>query len=183
MQSFSFLYKLTQKFPIWQQDHDKWVERFSQKFFSRPGHEWITRNNFLLRVFQSFFQHLDLESLLFLSYSNGLIIIPSNGKLSCAVHSRQEYVIIVFPEMMKLLKSAVPNYGLAILAHELGHIVLNHSQRNLELLASQKESDLFAMKLGYGFELLQLLEDHLHIEECKLRHQFLQQKLGLQQQS
>ena len=46
---------------------------------------------------------------------------------------------------------------LAILAHELGHLYHQHSEKSLPVLEAQVEADDFAFKLGLGRELVEVL--------------------------
>ncbi|MCH9027313.1 MAG: response regulator, partial [Proteobacteria bacterium] len=62
-------------------------------------------------------------------------------------------------ELMKILKSLATNYGLALLSHELGHIIHDHSKKNISVIEAQVEADLFAAKLGFADELENFLLD------------------------
>jgi hypothetical protein len=146
------------------------LSEITVNFFNHPLHYWIKQDNFVIRLLGDFFQKLDDNTIDFLFRSDELLFIPSNGKLSCTLSSyRKAHVIVIFPELMKLLKSCSPNLGLSILAHELGHIILEHKNKNLGPLLSQIEADQFAANIGYGEDLKEVLLDYQNVPECKLR--------------
>lgn len=154
------------------------LENILLRFFDHPQHQWINDNSFLTRVLTTFFHSLDEKTIDFLYTGKNLILTQSNGKLSCTLSSLTDsHIIVVFPELYKLLTSCSPTHGLSILAHELGHIILEHTQKNLNPLEAQFEADLFAARIGYGTELVEVLQDYKHIPECKMRMEKLTQFL------
>ena len=62
-----------------------------------------------------------------------------------------------------MLKSAAPQFGLAIIAHEIGHLVHNHTKRNINSLEAQFEADQFVLTLGLENELIATLSEYRHI--------------------
>jgi len=90
--------------------------------------------------------------------------------MSCAVHApKNSELILIFPRLKKLLLSADPFYGYAILAHEIGHIVKKHAQKNIKPLQTQLEADAFALSLGLGRELSAMLKEEEPSQENKKR--------------
>jgi hypothetical protein len=83
----------------------------------------------------------------------------------------------VFPELIQLLKSASAFHGIAILAHELGHIYHQHTEQKIDTLTAQIEADEFALDLGFGEELQEVLLDHAHSVDCRVRISRITSKL------
>ena len=79
--------------------------------------------------------------------------------------------------MIKILRSASPDHGLAILAHELGHIYYQHTEFKTETLKAQIEADDFAFELGFGEKLQDVLLDHNESIDCRVRISKLTAKL------
>lgn len=156
------------------------LNKFLFNFFANPQHQWIVKQTYISRILSLFFKSLDEKTLDFFSRGKDLIILQTNGKLSCTLTSmKKAHFIIIFPELFKLLNSCSPNHGLAILAHELGHIIQEHSIKKIDLLESQIEADRFAFKLGLGKELTHILKDYEYLPECKIRLEKLNELLIL----
>ncbi len=106
----------------------------------------------------------------FLNRRGEILILQAEGHLACAMAPvRNANVILAFPDLIQILRSASPIRGLGILAHELGHLVLNHSKRAIPAIDAQVEADEFAFNLGYGRELEQVLHEYEHSIECRVR--------------
>ena len=80
--------------------------------------------------------------------------LTANAQYSCSLGlSEKCFVIIVFPDLLRTLKALVPTQGVAILAHELGHVYHQHHRREISPLQAQIEADEFAFQLGLGHDL------------------------------
>tara|TARA_R110002072_G_scaffold276051_1_gene437505 strand:- start:246888 stop:247421 length:534 start_codon:yes stop_codon:yes gene_type:complete len=127
--------------------YKNWTE-----FTQNPHHQWIINDKYLLRSFQFFFELLDQRANIFLS-KNKINFIHTNGSFACGLtKTNQSYNIILFKEVVKFFYSANPDVGIAILAHELGHFVHDHSQKfengTIDSKMAQLEADQFAIDLG-----------------------------------
>ena len=78
---------------------------------------------------------------------------------------------------MQILRSPSIYHGIAILAHELGHIYYQHTEQKIDTLKAQIEADDFAFELGLGEELQEILLDHVHSVDCRVRISKLTSKL------
>ena len=87
-----------------------------------------------------------------------LYMVPCSGHMSATLSFESEAsVILIFPDMYRSLVSADPSEAYAILAHEIGHILGEHTARGLSSLEAQIEADAFACSLGYRDTLRELL--------------------------
>lgn len=99
----------------------------------------------------------------------------SDARMSCAFHQfRGREVVLVFPDLYRLLLSAEFAQGQAILAHEFGHVILGHAHRATDDLTAQLEADAFAAELGYAEELAYALEGYAGQETISARLTALQ---------
>ncbi|MBL7665133.1 MAG: M48 family metalloprotease [Bacteriovoracaceae bacterium] len=144
-------------------------EFFKSQFFQSEHHHWIVANKFIQANFEEFFDKLPLILIKKFTQGPQLIFLASSGRYSCAINPLQAHVIIVFPELMKLLKSSATNHALAILAHEIGHIAHEHGAKVIDPIEAQVEADLFACKLGYALEIESFLEDQVESLEKRIR--------------
>jgi len=152
-------------------------ENFISEFINHPNHQWIKADKriekailILLNEFKQ--NHIDVLN------KNKTYLIPCEAHLSCAIgKTKEDHLILVFPELITLLKSASFHHGIAILAHEFGHIFYQHTENKVETLTAQIEADDFAFELGYGEELQEILLDHEFNIDCKVRIAKLTAKL------
>jgi hypothetical protein len=149
---------------------DKELKReFLKKFYLHDSHSWILGDRYVKANFDEFFDRISWQILKRFSKKRNLIFLPSNGKYSCTLSSINQHIIMVFPELMRLLKSPATNHALAILAHEIGHIVSEHSKKAIDPLEAQVEADLFACKMGYAVEIESFLHNQIESIEKRLR--------------
>ncbi len=145
-------------------------KKFREEFFENPHHTWIKEHPAIVRSFDHLFDLLTLEQVSKLFYKTNIIFLKGNGKISCSLPSLPNtHFILVFPELYQLLKSASPTHALAILAHELGHILCEHTQNNIHPIIAQFEADQFVCALGLKKELIDVLNDYKYLEECQVR--------------
>lgn len=138
-----------------------------------PEHHWLNQDRYIKINILDFLEDLPTDTIKKMIKDTPTIFVPSSGKYGCAVNSQHFNVILIFPELMTLLKSTAKSYFKAILAHELGHVILKHSKRELTMLDAQVEADLFAAKLGYIDELENFLLELPESIEKRVRLSYL----------
>ncbi len=142
---------------------------FKKKFFNHPNHLWISENKMVRRSIEILLDSLTDQHIQFFS-KHETFLIPCQAHLSCAIgKTGNQHLILVFPELIQLLKSGSAFHGIAVLAHELGHIFHQHTELKVEILQAQIEADKFAFDLGFGEELEEVLMDHIHSVDCRVR--------------
>ncbi len=138
-------------------------------FMAKNEHQWIAKDGRLKRAFTDFLLYLKLEELQTVVYKP-VLFIKINAKWACSVGKiKNEEMILAFPELCALLQSPSIYHGMAIFAHELGHIIYKHAHKNLSLLDAQVEADYFAYLCGYGEELQEILLDEPQSLDLKVR--------------
>ena len=145
-------------------------KQFRARFFDSPYHLWIKEDISIVRSFDHLFDLLTLEQVDKLFIKTNVVFLKGNGKISCSLPSLPNtHFILVFPELLQLLKSASPTHSLAIIAHELGHILYEHNQNSIHPIIAQFEADQFVCSLGLKKELIDVLNDYKYLEECQVR--------------
>lgn len=152
-------------------------ETLLKKILSDPNHHWITSDLTIRRSFVALIEALNSQQAdFFLKHET--FFIPCQAQLSCAIgKTGNHHLILVFPDLMKILRSASADHGIAILAHEMGHIYHQHTENKIESLKAQIEADDFAYQLGFGEELQEILLDHAYSIDCRVRISKLTSKL------
>jgi hypothetical protein len=144
-------------------------ENFITSFLIEPDHRWILEDPYIKRAVCNLLDSLSNEHIKFFT-KNKTFLIPCQAHLSCAIgKTSNNHLILVFPELIKILKSGSSSHGMAVLAHELGHIFHQHTENKIETLTAQIEADKFALDLGFGEELQEILLDHVHSVDCRVR--------------
>ncbi len=151
----------------------KTKEDFFFEFFNNPQHQWIVEDKYIKANFEEFFSLIPLKMLRDLWKDSDIWFISSSGKYSCAIEPIGCSVIMIFPELKKIMRSFNPDGTKAILAHELGHIYYNHSNRRIDVLEAQVEADKFAINLGFIEELESFLHDQSESLEKRVRLSYL----------
>ena len=95
-----------------------------------------------------------------------------NGLYSSVV-AGGDPVILIYPDLLKSLRSAYNREALAILAHEVGHIHNGHFERKVGTIEAQVEADLFACELGLSLELSHFLDRLSNTWEIKIRQSYI----------
>jgi hypothetical protein len=150
-------------------DKDKAKESFRSDFFNGHNHEWINQDPALKRGFSLLIDSLTHEHIQFF-YAHPTYFIPCQAQLSCAVgKTKNHHIILVFPELITLLKTSGIFHGISVLAHEMGHIYHQHTEKRIDPLTAQIEADRFAFLLGFGEELQEVLLDHAYSIDCRVR--------------
>jgi hypothetical protein len=144
-------------------------KQFIEHFFNLNDHDWIRKDEIIKRSFSILLNELNDQEIHFFT-KNPVCFVPCEAKLSCAIGSTNQFkLILVFKELKTLLVSASYLHGVAILAHELGHLYYGHTENKINALDAQIEADYFAYKLGFGEELQEVLLDHVHSIDCRVR--------------
>lgn len=144
-----------------------------QNFTKESQHDWIVSSVQLSKVFNELFNILDHDALNMIAHRR-IIFARSNNKYSCVISTPNDAeVILIFPDLEKMLNSASFFTGIAVLIHELGHVVNNHSQKNISPITAQLEADDFVKRHNLSKELISTLDDHKYLDECKLRIKLL----------
>ena len=141
------------------------------------NHQWIAQDRLIKRAFLLLIDSLHENHLDFF-VKHPTYFIPCQAHLSCAIgRTQNHHLILAFPELIQILKSGSPVHGVAILAHELGHIFYQHTEHKIETLTAQIQADDFAFTLGFGEELQEVLLDHVTSVDCRVRISKLTAKL------
>jgi hypothetical protein len=146
---------------------------YQTSFFTHPFHQWINQNRYTKATFQEFFDLLPMHAIEFLLNTSPIYFLHSSGKYSCALSNTRAHAIIVFPELSSLLRSTMMDHSLAILLHELGHIIFEHADKDIDPTKAQVEADLFAAKLGFAEQIEEFLLDQPESLEKRTRLSYL----------
>ncbi len=151
--------------------------RFLADFLTDENHRWINEDRLIKRGVTMLIESLEDKHIDFFT-KHPTYFIPCQAHLSCAIgRTQNHHLILVFPELMQILRSASSVHGIAILAHELGHIYYQHTENRIDTLQAQIEADDFAFQLGFGEELQEILLDHVSSIDCRVRISKLTSKL------
>ncbi len=144
------------------------------EFLSAPEHHWIAGDKALLERVAGFLCRLPASDLAVILRERRLLLLFCNPKMSCAFHQFQgREIVLIFPDLYKLLLSSEYLQDYAILAHELGHIFHGHSRHAVDPLRAQIEADRYAAHLGFGKELFAVLRLENPSAEIRERLKFL----------
>jgi Zn-dependent protease with chaperone function len=152
----------------------RWIQNKQSvtTFEKRAEHQWIFSDPLLFESFEILKSYLS-DSPIANEYFNKTLFLKVDGSFACAIDSGNKFVLI-YPELIRVLKSKDRIRGIAILAHELGHLVLKHQSSNISNIQSQIEADLFANELGLGKYLLEFLKERSMGQQIQLRIQALE---------
>lgn len=151
-------------------------EDFFFELFSNPHHQWILEDKYIKANFEEFFSLIPIGIIRELWGKSDIWFINSTGKYGCAIEPIGCSVILIFPELLQLLRSMNPSGAIAILSHELGHIYHGHSNRRIDVLEAQIEADSFSIELGFIEELEAFLHDQPEGVEKRVRLSYLSAK-------
>lgn len=143
--------------------------RFFESFKKNSNHQWILSNSKVFQCFEILFDEFtDVHYKFFNKHQ--VHFIYSHAELSFAVGNlKNESVVVVFPDLYKMMNSTYITEASATLAHELGHIFYRHHERKISKLAAQFEADSFAKELGFKDDLIRTLSQFSHLPEVKMR--------------
>jgi hypothetical protein len=126
-------------------------------YLNQPEHLWISEDKYVKSSIEEFLMYVPDRIKIEFFQNKKVIFAKSNAMYSCTFENKNQAVIIIFPDLLKILKSFDSRIGQAILAHELGHIVCNHSKANINVMEAQVEADRFACQIGYLKEIEEFL--------------------------
>ncbi|MBD63859.1 MAG: hypothetical protein CME62_01520 [Halobacteriovoraceae bacterium] len=138
-----------------------------------PEHGWMKEDSCTFAHMQDFFERIPSKVLKKVFVDEHTILVPASGKYACAVRSHHQYVVLVFSEVLQKLSKYNDGWAKAVLAHELGHIFLDHHKVNEDIMESQVDADAFACDMGYLEELESFLHDQPESVEKRVRLSFL----------
>lgn len=149
--------------------------QFTENFFAHSLHQWVLEDKYLTRGVLLFLEALSQQDITNLkNRKKQLVLTPASGRFSCAMNGTDKFeFIIVFPDLVQILRSAAPERGIAILLHEAGHLTRRHSERSLTALEAQLEADNFCARRGYGQALHEFLKELPLNDEIDLRLRYL----------
>ena len=149
---------------------DEWKSRLYRTLISLPANRWMGDDPPLDRALRVIVDSFNEEACTLMRGKEQIVFFPSEGVLGAAFSATDKYhVVIVYPDLLRMLKSGASTTAMAILAHELGHIAFDHSNRSLSNLEAQVEADNFAFLLGFGEELQDFLMDYGHSVDVRVR--------------
>ncbi len=140
------------------------------RFLRLPEHQWIAEDRPLLDSIAGFLCLVPASDLATILEEKRLLLLYCNQKMSCAFYQYQSReIVLIFPELRNLLVSAQYLQGYAVLAHEVGHVLLSHSQKQIHPIQAQLEADRYATQLGLGDELHEVLREETPGTEIRER--------------
>lgn len=149
---------------------EEWKDQFFQKIMTNPSHEWIRRESSFLRAFRILVDSFNPKAMKLVRGRENILFYPCTGVMGAAFSGdAKNHVVILYPDLLKMLKSGIFMVGIGALAHEIGHIALNHSGRNIGRVQAQMEADYFSFLLGFGEELQYFLSQHQEDHEITAR--------------
>lgn len=141
--------------------------------FDLEEHHWIRENQYVFAHFKDFFDRIPHRVLNKVFIEDHTIMVRSTGRFACSVSSSYQSVIIIFPEVYGLLTKTYDGWAKAVLAHELGHVYLDHSENMDDPMEAQVDADNFACEMGYLEELETFLHDQPDSVEKRVRLTFV----------
>lgn len=143
---------------------------YLELFFSDRAHNWIRKDKDIYRAFVLLFECLPRNVKRSLLKKKKLTFIRSEQNFATTIEAPSDRsLVIVYEELIKLFKGPLFPQGVAVLAHEIGHIINNHSKRKISMLEAQFEADKFVIDIGLEEELIDFLTDHCLKGDCKIR--------------
>ena len=136
-------------------------------------HRWIRSEGYVNAHFTDFLERLPLRTLEEVFIKKMTLFVRSSGKFACSVTPLQQNVVIVFPELYTLLSKTYDGWAKAVLAHEIGHIILNHTENHEDPMEAQVDADKFACDMGYLEELESFLHEQPESVEKRVRLSFI----------
>ncbi len=137
-------------------------------------HSWMLNNRYVQAHLLDFFERLPKKILQEVFIDKMTLMVRSNGRYACSVGKLQQNIVIIFPEVYERMTKAHDGWSKAILAHEVGHIHLNHSESvDDDELEKQVDADRFACDMGYLEELEAFLHEQVDSVEVRVRLSFI----------
>lgn len=153
-------------------DFFKSLQRSRSTFSNKEEHQWIYTDPIISEGFQILSQYFS-QSKQATEFFNKVLFLKVDGSFACAIDSKKKFVLL-YPELISILKGSERMNAVAIIAHEMGHLVLDHQNRDITNLQAQIEADIFAAELGLGKFLLRFLKQRT------MGHQIQQRIMALE---
>ena len=135
--------------------------------FNQAEHQWIRKDKAFSDSLIRFLNLIPLNDLRDLIEKKGLLLLYCGAKMGCSFYSyKNRELILIFPDLYNLMVSAQFRQAHAVLAHEIGHAIHEHSKKKISASRAQKEADQYAWSLGLGEELIQVLQVEAPHEEA-----------------
>lgn len=138
-----------------------------------PEHNWIYENQYVRAHFHDFIERLPVRVLKKVFYEGCTFFARSTGRYACSVSNTYQNVIIIFPEVYKMLTKTYDGWAKAVLAHEIGHVYLEHAAKMEDPMEAQVDADQFACDMGYMDELESFLHEQPESVEKGVRLSFI----------
>lgn len=140
------------------------------QFHRKPEHEWIRGDGRISKIFDMLLTSLSNEHINELFIKNDTLFILQRERLSTVLcFSPKTRIILVFENLIDLIKTVNATQAMAVLAHELGHLYFKHDKRRPDILQAQLEADMFAIRLGFAQDLLDFLTDQVKTHDLLMR--------------
>ena len=140
------------------------------QFLQQPEHSWILNDaKFRMRL-GDFFSTFPKDHLRQLIHHKKILLLYCYPRMSCSFYQyKNREIVLIFPDLYKLFLSAHFELAYSILAHEIGHVMYEHSQKKISALDAQLEADTYTWEQGYGMQLFSVLADENPTEELVKR--------------
>lgn len=145
-----------------------WQNHLKKMWFSNPHHYWITEDRYIKASIEDFIEMLPAHVIKFLALKD-ISMVLSTGRYGLSLNSAGKGVILVFPELKKMLMTPLPTDGFVILAHEIGHLYYGHHESPIDVMEAQVEADRFAIQLGLAEDLESFLLEQPDSTEKRVR--------------
>jgi hypothetical protein len=141
--------------------------------FNIEEHHWMRENQYVQAHFKDFFDRLPRRVMKKVFIQDQTIFVRANGRFACSVSNAYQSVVIIFPEVYNMLTKTYDGSAKAILAHELGHVYLDHTENMDDPMEAQVDADNFACEMGYLEELETFLHEQPDSVEKRVRLTFV----------
>ena len=146
------------------------VKSFSELILKHSQHDWIRADRYVHESFKELLDNIPKKFYKAL-IEQDMIFLRGKGQWALAFESiPNTKFVIIFDELYRSLRSGAPRLGQAVIAHEIGHLIHGHSNMHIDKLEAQVQADRFALDIGYGEELAEVIQDLAEeIESIELR--------------
>ena len=148
-------------------------EHLVQFVLQQEEHSWIRENPYVQAHMQDFLERLPRKVLKEIFYDKMTLFVRASGRFACTVTSPHQSVILIFPEVYELLAKTYDGWAKAVLAHEVGHLVLEHGEFRADPMECQVDADTFACEMGYFEEIESFLHEQKESIEKRVRLSFV----------
>lgn len=141
-----------------------------KKIINLPHNNWLREEKQIAYSIGQLVAHFHHKALNFMEKGKNIHFVKVYSDLGmCLTHDESIHIIALFPSLIKKLRCANPIEGIAVLAHEIGHLYYGHHKKLTDPLQSQLEADIFAYSLGLGESLLDVLYNYSNYPQVEKR--------------